>query len=178
MSDINEKLIELIPEFNMIEEMELKGKCLATWKMAIEQGKWSLDQLSDIPFTLLIKNIDINFIKHTRSVTLMALEVANVFNEMYGKKLNIDHIIAGGLLHDVGKLVEITKENGDYIKSRKGKLLRHPSYGAVLAYKCGIPLEILNIIEYHSKEGEKNKRTPEAIIIHHCDFMNFEPFKD
>ena len=178
MSDIKEKLVELIQEFNMIDSVDLKEKCLETWKMAMLEGNWEIEDISDIPFTLLLKGTDIDFITHTRSVTLMALETANVFNDMYATKLNIDHIIAGGLLHDVGKLVEITKRDGEYVKSEKGKLLRHPSYGALLAYKCGIPLEIINIIEYHSKEGEKNKRTPEAVIIHHCDFMNFEPFKE
>jgi hypothetical protein len=26
----------------------------------------------------------------------------------------------------------------------------------------------------HSKEGESVKRIPEAILIHHCDFIDFE----
>ena len=42
---------------------------------------------------------------------------------------------------------------------------------------CDVFNKLSNVIEGHSKEGEKNKRTPEGIIIHHCDFMNFEPFR-
>ena len=33
------------------------------------------------------------------------------------------------------------------------------------------------MIAYHSKEGDLGKRTVEAIIIHHADFVNFEPLK-
>jgi len=35
----------------------------------------------------------------------------------------------------------------------------------------------MHIIASHSWEGDRSKRTPEAIIVHHADFTNFEQFK-
>jgi putative nucleotidyltransferase with HDIG domain len=88
--------------------------------------------------------------------------------------LNYDYIVAGGLCHDVGKLLEYERVQKKVKKSRYGELLRHPISGAMLAQEVGLPLEVIHIIAAHSTEGEKLKRTPEAIIIHHCDFIDFD----
>ena len=89
--------------------------------------------------------------------------------------LNRDHVIAGGLLHDIGKLLEFAYLDGEYVKSAGGKLLRHPFSGMALAAEFGIPDEVLHIIATHAKEGDHGPRTPEATIVHHCDFALFEP---
>jgi CRISPR/Cas system-associated endonuclease Cas3-HD len=86
-------------------------------------------------------------------------------------------LVAGSILHDVGKLLEYRKTGKGYVKSHMGSLLRHPFSGQALAYKHDVPPEVLHMIAYHSKEGDLGKRTVEAIIIHHADFVNFEPLK-
>jgi hypothetical protein len=43
--------------------------------------------------------------------------------------------------------------------------------------RFGVPDEICHMIAAHSKEGDLGKRTTEGFIIHHADFMSFEPFK-
>jgi putative nucleotidyltransferase with HDIG domain len=178
MSNLREFLLEKIPEFNKIQDVDLKEKTMQAYEMAIEMGKWGIEELEKLPFTLLIKTEGMTLINHIRSVTQMSIKVAEVFNSFYDKKLNMDHIASGALLHDVGKFVEYEKKNGEIVVSKDGRLLRHPFSGAAIAFKVGIPTDIINIIALHSKEGEKNKRTAEGIIIHHCDFMNFEPFKE
>ncbi len=35
-------------------------------------------------------------------------------------------------------------------------------------------MKVIHIVLAHSWEGEKVIRTPEAILIHHCDFIDFE----
>jgi hypothetical protein len=47
-----------------------------------------------------------------------------------------------------------------------------------LAEACGIPAEICHIIACHAGEGDLVKRTTEAYIVHHADFMTYLPFKD
>ena len=37
--------------------------------------------------------------------------------------------------------------------------------------------KVQHIIGTHSKEGDLGKRTVESIIVHHADFVSFEPFK-
>lgn len=142
-------------------------------------GGWSPEDLGSIPFTLLIPNCKFDLIHHTRAVTKTAVAIAGALKENYGDSvaLDMDLLVAGSLLHDVGKLLEYTREGQAVVKSRKGALLRHPLSGLALAYKRGLPFEILNMIAYHSKEGDLGKRTVEGIIIHHSDFVNFEPLK-
>ncbi|MCK4666968.1 HD domain-containing protein [Candidatus Dependentiae bacterium] len=177
MGELRDFLIKEIPEFDWIQDKDLKEKTIQCFEMVIETRGWTTDELKNIPFTLLIDEPSANLLNHTRSVTTMAKKVGETFNGFYTMQLNMDYLVAGALLHDVGKFVEYEKD-GDNVKvSLEGKLLRHPFYGALVAFKVGIPNEIINIIALHSKEGEKNKRTPEGIIIHHCDFMNFEPFR-
>jgi hypothetical protein len=43
-----------------------------------------------------------------------------------------------------------------------------------LAMRVGAPVELQHIIVAHSKEGDSVKRIPEAILVHHCDFIDFE----
>jgi len=91
------------------------------------------------------------------------------------ENLNGDYLIAGALLHDVGKLMEYElKDDGTVVKSEIGKKMRHPVSGSKLAEECGLPEEVVHIIYAHSKEGDTIKRSPEAIIVHHCDFIDFE----
>jgi putative nucleotidyltransferase with HDIG domain len=175
----NAKVRELLPEMELIKQEDLKERVAATWADAVDQGGWSVEDLGSIPFTLLIPDCSFDLVHHTRAVTRTAVAIAGTLKESYGDAVTIDMdlLVAGSLLHDVGKLLEYAKEGGAVVKSRKGALLRHPLSGQALAYKHGLPFEILNMIAYHSKEGDLGKRTVEGIIIHHSDFVNFEPLK-
>ncbi len=170
----------LIPEIELIEDGGLREKVAEAWKKAILLGGWSEEDLKTIPFTLLIPDTPINLIMHTRSVTLCALGVWDAYQKIYGRlnPLNRDVLLAGAILHDVGKLLEYEKREGRFVKSRRGRLLRHPVSGAALAWSLGIPEEVCHIIAAHSKEGDHVKRTPEAFVVYHCDFANFEPFRE
>jgi hypothetical protein len=88
----------------------------------------------------------------------------------------MDRLTSGALLHDVGKLVEYCDQGGRIVKSAKGRMLRHPFSGVGLGYDSGLPDEVLHMIAVHAKEGTGARVLPEAVIIHHADFMNFEPF--
>jgi len=173
-----EKLIEIMPEFDLIKDKDLRIKTLKVWDAACKEGGWSYDDLEKIPFTLLIKDIEINIVMHTRSIVNCCIQSAKIMKETYGKlfKINDDHLVSGALLHDIGKLLEYTKDNDKVKKSYNGNLLRHPFSGVGICYKFDLPPEVIHIVAVHSKEGDTSKRTPEAIILHHMDFVNFEPF--
>ena len=176
---MREELLELMPEFNLIQDKSLLEKTLKVWEYALKENGWKIEDLLEMPFTLLIEKPPANIITHTRAVTLTSLRIAEAMIDVYKEKISInqDYLIAGALLHDVGKLYEFRKEGSKFVKSRLGKIIRHPISGAALAYKFALPEEIVHIIAAHSKEGETVKRTVEAIIVHHADFVNFEPFK-
>ena len=145
----------------------------------MERAGWGIKDLAEMPFTLLIKHTDVNLITHTRAVTLAALKIAEVLLAEYPGKIviNRDYLLSGSLLHDVGKLFEYKREKGEFAKSREGELLRHPISGAAFAFSHGLPQEIIHIIAAHSKEGDGSRRTVEAIIVNHADFVNFDVLK-
>lgn len=176
---MRKKLLSLMPEFQLVADRDLREKTISIWEEALKEGGWDVEDLPEIPFTLLIENTDVDLVMHTRAVTLCASEIAKVMLREYGGKMKIDmdYLIAGSLLHDVGKLFEYSRIDGKFVKSEKGKLLRHPISGAAFAAKYDIPDEILHMIAAHSREGDGARRTIEAIIINHSDFVNFESLK-
>ena len=52
------------------------------------------------------------------------------------------------------------------------------SHGVALAMQCGVPDAVCHIIATHAGEGDMVKRSTEAYIVHHADFMSFLPFKN
>ncbi len=168
------------PEIEWIKETELKENVYKTWEDAIEQSVLNAEDLEKIPFTLLIKNCKVSFMEHKRAVVHIAVESAKVMNKFFGEKLpiNMDYLIAGSILIDVGKLLEYVMKDGKAVVGKTGKLLRHPFTGVGLAMKCNVPDEVCHMIATHSKEGNLGKRTVEGIIVHHADFISYEPLKD
>jgi putative nucleotidyltransferase with HDIG domain len=170
------RLLELIPEFDLLQDTELREKCLQAWEAALAEGGWTPDELTRMPFTLLINPCPVSYIDHVRAVTLTAISSADVFAQIYGDLLPVDRelLIAGGLLHDIGKLLEYeNRDDGMTVQTYAGKMLRHPFSGTALAARFGLPPEVQHIIATHASEGDKVKRTTEATILNHADFMNF-----
>ena len=154
-------------ELQWIKDENLKSKVVKIWKEAANRGNWS--KLDDVPFTLLIENSG-KLTDHTKRIANLA---KNVFDNR-DENINLDYLIAGALLHDVGKLLEYSIKDGKVIKSDYGKVFRHPVSGALIAKEFSLPDEIVHIIYAHSHEGDNTKRSPEAVIINHCDFIDFE----
>ena len=160
---------KLFPVVNQIRDKGLRYKVLTTWVKAYEAGGWA--SIDHIPFTLY-QPTKISLIDHTKQVTQMAITVADLWEEQTPGMINRDTLIAGGLLHDVGKLLEYEEQNGK-ITFRAGAL-RHHFSGVQLAGEQGINEDILNCIAYHGAEVNPKRRIPESIVIHHCDFICFE----
>jgi hypothetical protein len=178
---MKDQVLALLPEINEIKNADLQAKVIACWAEAMEYRNWTVTELNSMPFTLLAENIQIGFIEHVRTCTKMALAIDTVLENAYGNRrtpVNRDFLIAGCLLADVGKLLEFDKKSdGMVVKSAYGKYLRHPFSGVGLAFKHGIPEEIMHIIAVHSKEGGGEKRSAEATIFHHVDFIDFDLVK-
>jgi hypothetical protein len=176
---MREKLKGIWPEIEWIEDLELKEKVYQTWEYALEQSVLTPEDLQRIPFTLLVEDCQVTFMEHKRAVVHIAVNAAKAMQEFLGDNLPIDMdtLIAGAILIDVGKLIEYVMKDDQAIVGRTGRLLRHPFTGVGLAMRFGVPDEICHMIATHSKEGDLGRRTVESIIVHHADFMSFEPFK-
>jgi putative nucleotidyltransferase with HDIG domain len=176
---VREQLLKVLPEIEWIGDTELREQVIATWIDGLERGGWTPEDVARMPFTLA-KKVSASFAQHVRSVTRICAAVSDTFDEIYGGvdlKLDKDMLLAGALLHDVGKLVEMEEVDGVFGKSADGKLVRHAFSGVALADAHGIPAAVQHIIGTHSKEGDPFKRIPESVICHFADFMNFDPIE-
>jgi putative nucleotidyltransferase with HDIG domain len=180
---VKNRIKELIPEIEWIIDEELREKVIATYLDALNMGHWEPDDMDKIPFTLLIPNCPFSYLDHVRGVTRVAKAAMKEYNAIYAAKddkytLDLDTLMAGALLHDIGKLVEYEKdESGKTVKSKIGKDLRHPFSGTVLALRNGCSSEIGHIIANHAAEGDGTLRSPEAVMVNKADFINFEIVK-
>ncbi len=175
------EVIKLWPEIKWIENQVLQFQVARTWELALERSVLSTDDLNSIPFTLLCgPDLKVTFMDHKRAVVHIARDSGIKMNEFFKGELpvNMDVLIAGAILADVGKLLEYELDaNGKAVQGMYGKYLRHPFSGVSLAEECDVPAEVCHIIATHAGEGDMVKRSTEAYVVHHADFMTFLPFK-
>lgn len=179
---MNKEVLALWPELEWIKEENLREQTAKTWELALERSVLTPDDLKRIPFTLLCgPDLKVTFMDHKRSVVHIAKDAGNTVNAMYHGELPVDMdvLIAGAILADVAKLLEyVLDDTGKAIQGTYGKYIRHPFSGVSLAEECGVPPEVCHIIATHAGEGNMVKRTTEAYLVHHADFMTFLPFKE
>lgn len=174
------EVLRLWPELEWIQDAKLREATAKTWETALAESDLDAADLDVIPFTLLVKDCKVSFMAHKRCVVHIARDAAMKMNEFFGRELpvDLDTVIAGAILADVGKLLEYTKQDGRATESDLGKSLRHPFTGVALAMRCGVPHKVSHIIAAHAGEGDLVRRSTEAYVVHHADFMTFLPFKN
>jgi len=179
IDSLSQAVEKLWPELEWIKDRGLREKVAATWVRAFELSPLTPEDLDHIPFTLLVPDCRATFMEHKRCVVHIARRSAEAMIEFLGRtlKIDLDTVIAGAILADVGKLLEYEIVDGKARQSQRGEFLRHPFTGVALAMGCGVPEAVCHIIAAHAAEGDLVKRTTEAIIVHHADFMSYLPFK-
>lgn len=117
-------------------------------------------------------------LEHSIDVTEMALAIAEK-----SKTTNKDLVIAGALLHDIGKIAELSSNIG-FPYTTEGRLLGHIALSAMIIQKAAISLEIntAKLVELNhiilSHHGDIDKGSPvpclskEAFIVHYADEIN------
>ena len=175
-----EQLDDLWPELSWIDSPHLREAVASTWLLAFARSPLTMEDLRKIPFTLLIPNCRTTFMEHKRCVVHIAKDAAHSMQVFMGNalRIDVDTVIAGAILADVGKLLEYELKDGKAVQSERGELLRHPFTGVALAMECGVPDAVCHIIAAHAAEGDLVKRSTEAFIVHHADFMAYLPFKN
>jgi putative nucleotidyltransferase with HDIG domain len=172
---------QLWPELEWIKDGDLKEKTTLTWALALQRSVLTPEDLNTIPFTLLCgPDLKVTFMDHKRCVVHVAFDAGKKMNEFFKSDLPVDMdvLIAGAILADVGKLLEYELKDGKSVQGNYGKYVRHPFSGVSLAEQCGVPDAVCHIIATHAGEGNMVKRTTEAYVVHHADFMTFEPFRE
>jgi putative nucleotidyltransferase with HDIG domain len=176
---LRDEVTRIWPELAWIEDPALRDKVTDCWVRAFELSPLSPQDLETIPFTLKVADCPISFLAHKRLVVHVARDSGRKVQEFFGDALPVDMdvLLAGAILADVGKLLEYEGDGrGGSRQSMRGRYLRHPFTGVALAMECGLPDAVCHIVAAHAGEGNMVERTTEAWIVHHADFMTFEPF--
>ena len=122
---MRETVKKLWPEIDWIGNPTLREQVTQTWIKALEHSPLQSEDLNQIPFTLLVPNCPITFMEHKRCVVHIARDSAKAMQNFMGRPLpvDLDVVIAGAILADVGKLLEY--ELGPDGKSRQSDAERH-----------------------------------------------------
>lgn len=173
---LREQVRAELPEIAQIADEGLQAMAVEAWAYALAHSSFA--SIRDIPPA---GNPDTNEAKrgdqtdHLRGVTRLAIGIAREMGAAYPElAIDMDTVIAGGLLHDVGKAFEFDPvRRTQWRKSQKktGRpAIRHPAYGAHICLTVGLPEEIAHIAMAHSGEGELLLRSLECMIVHQADY--------
>ena len=126
------------------------------------------------------------FLEHALSVTRTCVYLAEKYDESYPDvtpRLNKDVVVAGGALHDIGKLRELSQEPTAAAYTPQGYLIGHVLLGRDMvreaAARHSVDRETLLRLEHvlvsHERpEGAavKQPMTPEALLVQYADDLD------
>ncbi len=124
-------------------------------------------------------------LEHALSMARLAISIASHYERYYPGLLDRDLVIAGCLLHDMGKCYELSSAGG-FAYTTEGKLVGHITQGVALLDEvaaCMHPapppsllLQLKHLILSHHGRldyGSPVKpQTPEAMVLHQLDMMD------
>lgn len=160
---------KLFPEIELISSDEIKEGVTKVWIKAWRGGGW--DRVEHAP--LMIRDIHDPSVgvQHIRVSVKLALAIAEILELEMGQTLNRDYLIAGALLHDVGKALEYAPRGQGPLT---GSALRHSVSGAHFVLEVGLPMEIAHIVATHSKEGVLYDKSLEAEVVSRAELLAWE----
>jgi putative nucleotidyltransferase with HDIG domain len=101
----------------------------------------------------------------------MVIAISDILEREMGQTFNRDYLIAGAILHDVGKPLEYAPRGQGPLS---GSELRHPVTGVHLVLEAGLPLEIAHIVGTHSQEGMYQEKSLEAEVVTRAELLAWE----
>jgi 3'-5' exoribonuclease len=127
------------------------------------------------------------YLEHVLNVTRTCCQLADKYGELYSDLaplINKDVIVAGAVLHDIGKLRELTVGPAGADYSPEGCLIGHVLQGRDIIREAAAGREIdpetllrlEHVIVSHQRLPEwgapKPPMTPEALIVHYADDLD------
>jgi 3'-5' exoribonuclease len=124
------------------------------------------------------------YLEHVLSVTRTSVFLADKYAELYPEMrppLNKDLVVAGAVLHDIGKLREIESNASGAEYTAAGSLIGHILQGRDIVREAAVGrkidtetlLRLEHVIVAHQRLPEwgspKPPMTPEALLVHYAD---------
>ena len=135
-------------------------------------------KLNQVPFEQAPASIDWHHMKtgglveHTYAVTKMCISVAEEVSRIYRTPLDMDALIAGALLHDIGKVWGVRKTRSGRWQAT-GTTIDHTILGTSELHARHFPEKVVHIVAAHfGDQGPTPPQTIEALIVHTIDNMD------
>lgn len=168
-------VVEDLPEIAQIKDTRLRSGTIEAWAYALCES--SFKRIREIPgegnpgVLTLRRGSQAD---HLRGVARLALKIVGEFQESFPEvRINGDIVLAGALVHDVGKAWEFDPHNLKRWKSDASQTgepsLRHSVFGAHICLAVGLPEEIAHIALGHSREGQHIGLSTECYIVRTAD---------
>jgi hypothetical protein len=163
-------IMSIFPEIHEINDEKLRQAVLNIWVEGCDDS--GVEDLRKIPKNL--DNIGYFLVNHTKVVTKSCKNTAQLIKELHHIEVNMDLLLAGALLHDVSKLMEITADGNDFLTSEFGEKVQHGFYAAYKAYEKRLPLDLQHMLIAHTPKSNIMPKTIEAVILYYVDGMDTE----
>jgi putative nucleotidyltransferase with HDIG domain len=171
-----ERVLSALPELLQINDSDLRRRVVAAFVLGLRDS--SFKDIRDVPGEYDL-DASIGLVAHSRIVTCMVLAAAEALTaQVPDVAFDRDILIAGALVHDVGKIYEYDLERATAWQSHKDRTgypaVRHPVYGAHLATMAGLPEPVIHIVANHAAEGQRVRRSLEATLVATLDHISWE----
>ncbi|WP_330631685.1 HD domain-containing protein [Halocatena halophila] len=159
-----EQIEAAFPTLDELSDELLAEQCVRAWDLGLERGGWR--DIHDIPYAWNID--DVSTVEHVQGVAQIALTAIEQQERIHGAPIDRDVVIAGALLHDVGKCYEYTSHvPNDRLDSPSptyaGDVIPHSLSSYALAHEVGCSIAVKRTIPHFL--GEIPTRSIEAELI-------------
>jgi 7,8-dihydroneopterin 2',3'-cyclic phosphate phosphodiesterase len=108
---------------------------------------------------------------HTYAVTANCMSIAENMRKAYGTEVDMDTLIAGALLHDIGKVWTYRKGKSGWESADLS--LDHTMLGTAELYSRGFPEHVVHMVASHfGDNGPTPPMSVEARILHAADDLD------
>jgi hypothetical protein len=167
MSRLELELAELLPEIDLIQDEDLRGKVSAVWQDVWQESLF--ERLEDLPIG---PKIPYPHLPHNRAVVAMAVAMADAVEHFHGVAVDRDVMLAAALLQDVSKLVEMRPAGDGVEQTEIGRSFQHAFWAAHKAAEHGLPLAVCEIVLNHTPDAPGLPRTLEGKILWYADQLD------
>lgn len=181
--ELRENIRSELPELAEIGDSDIRDKVVEAWAASLAEygfkGIGDLQGSGAFNFLVLKKGTQVD---HIRGVARLCMRIADELTELQPDlKVDRDVMIAGALVHDVGKPLEYAEANRNRWAqnpySQGHPAARHSVHGWHVCRSVGLPIEVAHISGAHSKEGEFITRSLECTIVHYADHTYWNVLK-
>ena len=158
----------VFPEIESIEDDGLRTGVATAWTTAAGVNGLDVTDLPEQPWLPPERRAEDpeRLVDHVRDVTACAVGLAeSLLQRRPDLAVDLDTVIAGGLVHDVSKLYEFDRE----ARTDVGELLGHPHYGVAVVSQANLPVAVANVVLSHSPKTSVEPATLETELVRRAD---------